>query len=49
MLLECSGGGVDKVSLVVTGRNLDFILRVLGNHHGTKGRGSMVRFYCVQQ
>ena len=49
MLLECSGGGVDKVSLVVTGRNLDFILRGLGNHDGTKGRGSMLRFYCVQQ
>lgn len=44
----CAGGRVDKGSLVIVGRNLDFILRVLGSHDGTKRRDSMARCYRVQ-
>lgn len=39
---------MDKGSLVIVGRNLDFILRVLGSHDGTKRRDSMARCYRVQ-
>lgn len=38
------GGGMDKVSLAVTGRDLEFILRALGSHGGIKGRDYPVRF-----
>lgn len=43
---ECSAGS--RVSLVIVGRNLDFLLRVLGGHDGTKRRDCMARVYCVQ-
>lgn len=43
--VQCNlGGRTDKVSLAVTGRDLEFILRALGSHGGIKGRNYPVIF-----